>query len=565
MKMKWFVRSSVMAALAFAAPTPADLLYAQGAKSQSASAVAADDQVDASVVVVGFAPVDTMLPNVQHLARLVAGGTGAGTVATLIKQYTGGLDTSRPAGVFVELDESGTPSPVVCLPLRNLDEFFQQLAIFGDPEDLGDDLYSFNIGNSIYLRDDEEWLVVGQSEDAVLNFDSSVTENLKGMVAKYDLRVQVNPQNIPKELLGFFMSQMQAGLEQGMASNPNMDEEQAEAARANAEQMMVSFQEGIEGTEKFVIGLAVNKADKKTMLDIGTKFVEGSKFAAQIDKMKGSMATLAGIPQETSMMSVQSLQLIAPEEVKQLEDTMSSSIEAAFKQIEENAKNPEDAAKAKDFINRLVELVMDSAREGKVESAFNVTVEKNLNAVGSFTVADGAKVEALAAEAAQALAAEQNVPVKLQVNTGKHAGANLHKLTVPLPPEADESARKVFGDAVTVAIATTPKAVHLALGKDCDAVIKSTVDRVSAKPSSPAEMVKARFNLTQLLTYIQSIESNPIVDAMLETAAGGADKVMVDSKVGDRESAIRITFEDNVLKAISSGAKAAQGGGQGGF
>ncbi|AMV33910.1 hypothetical protein VN12_17405 [Pirellula sp. SH-Sr6A] len=564
MKMKWFVRSSVIAALAFAAPTPADLLYAQGAKSQSASAVI-EEAEDASVVVVGLAPVDTMLPNVQHLARLIAGGGGAGTVATLIKQYTGGLDTARPAGVFVELDESGTPSPIACLPLRNLDEFFQQLVIFGEPEDLGDGLYSFNIGNSIYLRKVEGWLVVGQSEDAVLNFDTTVAENLKGMVAKYDLRVQVNPQNIPDELLQFFMSQMQAGIEQGMASNPNMSEEQAEAARANAEQMMASFQEGIEGTEKFVIGLAVNKADKKTMLDVGTKFVEGSKFATQIEKVKGSMATLAGIPQDASMMSAQSLQLIAPEEVKQLEDTMSSSIEAAFKQIEENAKNPEDAAKAKDFINRLVELVMDSAREGKMESALNITVEKNLNAVGSFTVADGKKVEALAAEASKALATEKDVPVKLQVNTGKHAGANLHKLTVPLPPEADDSARKVFGDQVTVAIATTPKAVHLALGKDCDTVIKSTIDRVTAKPSSPAEMVKARFNLTQLLTYIQSIKSNPVVDAMLETASGGADKVMVDSKVGDRESVVRITFEDNVIKAISSGAKAAQGGGQGGF
>jgi hypothetical protein len=564
MKMKWFVRSSVMAALAFAAPTPADLLYAQGAKSQSASAVI-EEEDDASVVVVGLAPVDTMLPNVQHLARLIAGGGGAGTVATLIKQYTGGLDTARPAGVFVELDESGTPSPIACLPLRNLDEFFQQLVIFGEPEDLGDGLYSFNIGNSIYLRKVEGWLVVGQSEDAVLNFDTTIAENLKGMVAKYDLRVQVNPQNIPDELLQFFMSQMQAGIEQGMASNPNMDEEQAEAARANAEQMMASFQEGIEGTEKFVIGLAVNKADKRTMLDIGTKFVEGSKFAAQIEKVNGSMATLAGIPQDASMMSAQSLQLIAPEEVKQLEDTMSTSIEAAFKQIEENAKNPEDAAKAKDFINRLVELVMDSAREGKMESALNITVDKNLNAVGSFTVADGKKVEALAAEASKALATEKDVPVKLQVNTGKHGGANLHKLTVPLPPEADDAARKVFGDEVTVAIATTPKAVHLALGKDCDTVIKSTIDRVAAKPSSPAEMVKARFNLTQLLTYIQSVQSNPVVDAMLETASGGADKVMVDSKVGDRESVVRITFEDNVIKAISSGAKAAQGGGQGGF
>lgn len=559
MKMKWFARSAAFATIGMPFALAPSTAWAQEQRPKANATVAIQEDPDPSVLVLALAPIDTMLPNVQHLARLVAGGTGAGTVATILRQYTGGLDTARPAGVFVELDETGNPTPIACLPLKNLEDFFSNLAIFGEPEDLGDGLYQFNVGNSVYLRKAGDWLVVGQTEDSVLDFDTKSATDLKAMVAKYDLRFQVNPQNIPDELVDFMMSQMEAGIEQGMANNQGLDAAQAEAARANAEQMMNSIEEAVNGTEKFVFGLAVNKAEKTTMLDFGSKFVADSKFAKQIEKLKTSKASLGGIPVEGSMMTMQALQLIAPEEIKQLEDSLDASLQAAFKQIEERTNDAAAVDKAKEFLGRLVELVMASAKEGQMEAAMNVSVDKQLSIVAGLTVSDGTKVEALAAEASKALAAE-NVDIKLDVMTGKHGGANLHKLTVPIPGGQDE-VRKIFGDNLTVAVATAPKAVHLVIGKDCDTVIKSVIDRVGSMPSSQGEMIKARFSLGQLLQFIQSIEANPAVEAMAEVAAGGADKIAIDSKSGDRETVVRISLEDNVLKAISAAATAARGGG----
>ncbi len=559
MKLTWFARSAAFATIGMPLALAPSIGWAQEQRSKAAVTGAIQEEPDPSVLVLALAPIDTMLPNVQHLARLVAGGTGAGTVATILRQYTGGLDTARPAGVFVELDETGNPTPIACLPLKNLEDFFSNLAIFGEPEDLGDGLYQFNVGNSVYLRKAGDWLVVGQTEDGVLDFDTKTATDLKAMVGKYDLRFQVNPQNIPDELVDFMMSQMEAGIEQGMANNQGLDAAQAEAARANAEQMMNSIEEAVNGTEKFVFGLAVNKAEKTTMLDFGSKFVADSKFAKQIEKLKTSKASLGGIPVEGSMMTMQALQLIAPEEIKQLEDSLDASLEAAFKQIEERTNDAAAVDKAKEFLGRLVELVMASAKEGQMEAAMNVSVDKQLSIVAGLAVADGKKVEALAAEASKALAAE-NVDIKLEVMTGKHGGANLHKLTVPIPGGQDE-VRKIFGDNLTVAVATAPKAVHLAIGKDCDTVIKSVIDRVGSMPSSQGEMIKARFSLGQLLQFIQSIEANPAVEAMAEVAAGGSDKIAIDSKSGDRETVVRISLEDNVLKAISAAATAARGGG----
>jgi hypothetical protein len=36
---------------------------------------------------------------------------------------------------------------------------------------------------------------------------------------------------------------------------------------------------------------------------------------------------------------------------------------------------------------------------------------------------------------------------------------------------------------------------------------------------------------------------------------------MIDSKNGDRETVVRVTLEDNVIKAISAAGTAARGGG----
>jgi hypothetical protein len=373
------------------------------------------------------------------------------------------------------------------------------------------------------------------------------------LVAKYDVLIDLHPQNIPQPLVEMLMGQFEAGMQQGMA---NMDEEQAEAALKNAEQVKAQIQEAIDSTESLKIGLAVNKADSKTTLDVGTRFVEGSKLALNLAKMKGSKATLAGVPQDASMMMFQSLQLVAAEDIEQLETSMEAAVSAAVDQID----NEVAAEKAENYLNKLAGLFLETAKKGQLETVADITTTPNLSITAAFTVADGKQVEALAAEAASDLEAvgEQ---VSLKVNTGKHAGANLHQLSIALPPDADEKAVAIFGEKVTATLATTPNAVYVAVGKDCEKAIKQVVDRAVAKPSAPGEALKMRFSLGQLLTFMKAIETNPGIDAAVEVTSAGKDQIMIDSKNGDRETVVRVTLEDNVIKAISAAGTAARGGG----
>lgn len=556
MKKKWFVRSCVVASLCFASTAHTDSLYAQGTKGQSSSGSAAEIN-DSSVIALGIAPIDSMLPNVQHLARLIGGGQAAGAVVTTVNQFSNGLDRKRPAGVFVELDETGTPSPIVCLPISDFEAFQRQLSILGEPDDLGDGLYAYYFAQPVYLRNVEGWLVAGQSEDAVLNFDSTVTENLKGLVNRYDIRIQVNPKNVPADLIQSFLDQVQVGLEQGMAQNPELDEDALELARENAEQAVQNIRDIVEGTEKFVVGLAVDPKSKKTVLDLGSKFVSGSKFANQLQQMDGAKANLAGVVQPNSAITSTSVSFVQPEDLKQIEASVESTLETIFKEIDEKEDKQFDAEAVKKLVRRLAELGLSSAREGRIESAFDLTTDKNLNGVLAVSIADGKEVDAAIADFASSLDAESKKRVNVKSNAGQVGGGTLHRISVKLE-DANEEVTKVLGNTAEIAIISAPKALYIAFGKDCEDIAKQSIARTAANPSSPASMATARVRVSQLAAFAERITSNPVTAALAAASASGNDGINVDSKINGTESVVRLTIEDQVIKGIKDAVSAAQ-------
>lgn len=566
MKLRWSRFASPFAAMLVTIAPLGAMAVAQGTKAASTTAAVAEDTEDSAILTVALAPLDTFQPNLLHLMRQAGAGAQGGLVNGMMNQYAAGLDRKRPAGLFIDVDDNGQPTSIVCLPLTDVDAFFSQLEVFGEKEDLGEGMYEFSFGpQTIYAHDSEGWLYVGQTEDSVSEPPEELTAQLAKMVSKHDLAIQLNPQNIPEELVGQVMAQMRDGFEQSMAAQTaNMDEAEADASRATGEQMIKNLEEVVESTESLIIGIAINKKEQKTTIDSGSRFVEGSRFAKQMESYKSSKAAFGGLPQDGSMMTLQMLQLVAPEEVSQIENTLESSLKAAYASIEQSSKDPESAVKAKKFIQQLVDILVNSAKQGSIENAVNVTVNDALGIQASVSVADGKQVEALAKEIAAETAKEKG-PFSLQVGTGTHKGVNLHKATFALPPEADDSAKKVFGEVLNISIGTSAKALHIALGKNSEADIKAAIDRVAAKPSAPAEMIKMRLVLSQLLGFIQSVESNPVVDGMIAAIGSGNDKIMVDSRTVERGSVVTITLEDGVLKAISGGVKAGAEQRGGGF
>ena len=434
-----------------------------------------------------------------------------------------------------------------------------------EAEDLGDGLYSMNLGpNTLFAQHKGDWLFVSTAEDALEGAPSDAGGRLAKMAAKNDLMFEVNVQNIPDELIDLLTSQMQTGFEQAMeAQSGDLSAEEIKANRAQGEQMMKSLEESITNTDRFVFGLGIHPKDKNLTIDFGAQMVAGSRLANQLGSMKSMLSKVSGFIGDSNMLSAKTMSIVGPDDVAQMEAGLDQAMKTVQKQIDDQINNPAASAKVKEYVDRLVKILTDSSKEGSVETSFNVTVNPSLNLIGAFTLADGTKVEALAQDLAQE-ATNAGAPVSVRLMSGKHQGANLHNISVPLPYTVDDKVRKILGDEVRIAIATAPKAVMLSIGKNAEPALKAALDANATNKSIAAVPIRGRIDLSQLLSFIQSIESNPVVDGMLGALGNGDGMIMYDSQVIERGGVNRITIQEGVLKAISGGVRAGMSG-QGGF
>ncbi|MGN6136203.1 MAG: hypothetical protein ACTHOU_17085, partial [Aureliella sp.] len=93
--------------------------------------------------VVSIAPLDRLLQDFTYLTRSAGVPQIGGIGSMMTKQYTQGLDTTRPAGIIVQLVDN-QPVATAFLPLSNRQQFFAALAGASlEPDDLGNGVYGF--------------------------------------------------------------------------------------------------------------------------------------------------------------------------------------------------------------------------------------------------------------------------------------------------------------------------------------------------------------------------------------------------------------------------------------
>jgi hypothetical protein len=482
-----------------------------------------------------------------------------------VNGYTSGLDRSRPIGGFVKLSSAGLPMGVLALPISDLDEFLGGLELFGEAEDLGDGLYSMNLGpNTLFAQSKDNWLFVSTAEEALEGAPQNPGARIDKMSAKNDLSFEVNIQNIPDDLLDLVTSQLRTGFEQAMeAQAGNQSDAELAASRAQGEQAMKALEEAITGTDRFVFGLGIHPKEKNLTIDFGAQMVDGSRLAKQLNSMKSMVSKLSGYIADSNAISAKTMTLLAPEDMASMKSSIDQSKKAIFTQIEDQINNPAVSSKVKEYLDRLITILTDSGSEGSVEAAVSVVTDPSLNAVAVFSLADGTKVEALAQDLANE-ATNAGAPVSVKLMSGKHQGANLHNISVPLPYNADDKLRKIVGDDVKIAIATAPKSVYLSVGKNAESSLKSALDANATNKTAAGVPTRIRVSLSQILNFVQSIESNPVIDGMLSTLNSGEDMIMFDSQIIDRGGVNRITIQDGVIKAAAGGVRAGMAG-QGGF
>jgi len=358
------------------------------------------------------------------------------------------------------------------------------------------------------------------------------------------------------------VAQIQEGLEAGLENNPNADPELAEKlGRMSTKQ----FTQMIEELKEVTIGWGVDPKAKTTFIDFSMTAVDGTAMARQMAMLKNATSTFAGFLVPGASLNLNGTTQMSPDEIEQNVGLLDALRDRAAKEIDNDAGL--DAAQrksAKDLLTQFFGVLTDTVKGGKLDYGAALMLDaKKLNFASGVLVSDGKKLEAAFSKLVELAKNEPDFP-EVKLNAGKHGNVNLHTITVELPDSADESAHEIFGgDTVNIVIGTGPKALYLAFGKECEALLKQTIDASAAKGSQAVPPSQVNVFLKPIMKFAASMDKdeNPILQGAakaFQQAKQGEDEINIVTKPIPGGATGRLQVSEGVIKLIGDAIKSAQ-------
>jgi hypothetical protein len=527
-------------------------------------------------IVLSTSKLEQLMSHVTYILRAVNQPELGGMAMMLANQYTRGLDRDRPIGVLTHLDPRGNPEAVFVLPIADLKGFFAGINTF-EPEDLGDGLYTLDIGaQPIFMKSVGKWLVVAQQEEIVSRQQAIPDELLQQLANQYDVGVKLDWQSVPAEVKSLLLDQLRAGFEMGSAqlvtrTERRLDEEERDA-KSDAERQAVAekraafdesmqmqaaaanqLEELLRGMRQLVLGLVADQANKQVVLETAVEFLSDSTFDQQLQKSAATTSRFLELVTADAPVTLRSTESIPENQQPALEKTLTGMLETVGAQAAARAH----LALTDDDWKLLKDILIATVREGVSDTALSVSFQDGFHLDLAARVADGRQVAALAEKVAAAVDKEQ-LKLSTTFNAYSYQNTMVHLGSVALPAEADPTLRQILTDNVSFAIGTADKAVYLSLGPMAEANLKADLDRSLSKISVPERPMEFRFKLYPILEYVQSIAGNPMVEAMLQAAQSlqTHDTLAIYSRMIPHGVVVRLAVEEGVLKSIGAALKA---------
>ncbi|MFO1064271.1 MAG: hypothetical protein U0892_10440 [Pirellulales bacterium] len=528
----------------------------------------AQAQSDKAVAVVSIAPVEKLMKDVSYVTQAAGVPEFSGFANLMIKQYTNGLDTSRPAGVVVTLVDN-QPLPLAFLPLKNREAFFQALAAAGViPDELGNGMFSFDAGGrSIFAKDAGQWLFISQQEDDLAKLPSNPAALLRDMPTKYDLGIELNVQAFPEELRQLAIDQMKEGFERSLAEQTGQSDEERAAAEEMGKASMAQLERVIKETDKVLLGWNSDPKQQRVALTVAAQFTEGSELAKQSELLSSLTSSFTGLLIPEAAVNSRFTSPIAESDKAVSKNNIRNGVAQMEKQIDDSGSLPSPAKDAlKKFVKGVAGVLSKTIDGGKLDGALSVDVEEgDLSVVLGGAVADGRALEKEVKDLVKALGSGPDVPT-VEFDYAKHKNVSLHKVHIPIQSD-DPIVEKLFGDELTLVIGTADKAFYISLEPEDDDVIKEAIDRAAGAPSAKVTPGELIVEVGQLLEFAQELQPNPMLDIALEAIKeyDGKDSIRLNSTAIPRGGMYELSIDEGVLKAIGVTAKAGQAGNRGGF
>ena len=220
----------------------------------------------APLAIVSLRAPDQLISDVEYLLEATGTAPFGQLILPRVKAYLQGIDGQKPIGLVVSVD-GDSMLPMGFVPVTNLKAFLTQLEPqLGTPTDAGDGVQQLQGPRSIFIKEKAGWAFVAQAADDLQQVPADPRQVLGEMDTQYDLAIRAHIENIPDSYKQMALTQIKAGLEQGLASGDDSN------ARAMAEAQVSQLTQLIEEAGQLTLGWGV---DREGATDLSGRFHDG--------------------------------------------------------------------------------------------------------------------------------------------------------------------------------------------------------------------------------------------------------------------------------------------------
>ena len=535
---------------------------------------AAAQSVPKPAAVISIANLDDTLTDIDYLVDASGFGQMKFMIQTQITHFLKGVDSTRPSGVLLYMDEGAEqPSAVGFVPVEELDDLLDTLSGFAEVDE-GDDYTTIitDDGNEILIKQVGNHAFISDKAEMFERIPDVPPASLLGdLPTRFNVAARLFGQEIPKSLRDKAISTIKEAYEQQLEQLASGDEDsaQAELQRASYEMNMKQIEDLVQETDQLAIGMLIDEENKTLSSEIeiiGTENSTLAKRAAANMTPEKSLFTGFALP-DTAFTAISRTNLIQ-EDIDQYTQLSETGIDAIVKSINEESDLTEEELKAVEkALADLSAALLETMKGGVGDAGFVIELAKgNVNAAAGFMMTDPKKVEQVAKDLAAEFDGKLAGLGTVKLNSGAHKDVTFHTFTMKTPEDTEELIDAI-GEQIQVVIGIGPQATYLAAGSDPTELLTRAIDG-SGAAETPATLGMYKMYIAPIVEFFGMLQPDEfgMAQKMADTlAAGGRDQLQYELKPLKNGFSIRMDLQDGVLELIQVATEAmAQPRGQGG-
>ena len=536
----------------------------------------AQDAANKPVVVVSFSGYDAIKADIGFIGKL--GGNpdmakGLEGMLTMATQGAGvkGLDKTRPWGMVVETDASGQSFPAcIFVPVEKMTDLGPTLESVGFTiNEEGDGVYELShadMPQPLYAQEKGAWAYVTRQVSELKSVPADPGKLLGDLPKKYDLAIKVFVDNIPEPLKQMGIAQLQMGAEIGMQQQPGESDEDFAVRKKVSGQGIEQLTQLVEDMKDLTIALAIDDKTESVYLDLEVTAKAGTDTAKDFALVKKAPSAFSGFALENAAITMNGVGALSESDKQQQLNMLKSVQNNMTEAMEEESLSAEQKEVAKKLAARFFEIATKAIEEGKQDFGLSAVLDPSgVTMVAGAYLPNAKDLESALGELIEVAKKEEpKVADALTVDAATVGDIKLHKLEVPIPEDDEKAAmaKQLLGDKVTLWAGFTEDRVYLALGKDCEAMLKKAIEKSAADASKEVVPFRMTASSAKLAAFIAAVAEDDQVKgpammvAMMLSQAGDNDHIVLVGEPVKDGTKVRLELQKGIIQTLAGFLKA---------